>query len=143
MYRALICGLLAAMLAGCNLGSPAPTPIPTPDLPSAEITAPPNNRQVVEGVEFDIEIVARDSTAGIAKVELYVDEELINEAAPADSSSVPVFAVTMNWRAAGAGFHIVEAIPYREDGTQGDPAAITIEVLSRESSTPESTDESG
>ena len=120
--------LLCLLLAACNLGQAAPTPVPTADLPTAEITDPPNNREIVEGTTFNIEIVARDRTAGISKVELLVDENVINEAAP-DGDPVPVFAVTMNWRARGAGQHIIEVVPYRLDGTRGDAARVIVQVL--------------
>ncbi|MGB1287360.1 MAG: Ig-like domain-containing protein [Aggregatilineales bacterium] len=122
---------LVGLLSACNLGQAAPTIAPTLDLPTAEITAPTNNREVVDGTVFDIEILARDSSAGIAKVELLVDENLINEVTP-EGQPVPVFAATMNWRAQGAGQHIIEVVPYRADGTRGDAARVTIIVLADE-----------
>ncbi|MEL7432870.1 MAG: Ig-like domain-containing protein [Chloroflexota bacterium] len=122
-----------SLLAGCNLGEPGSiTPMPTPDIPQIEILAPQNNQQVVVGTEFDFDIVARDSNPGIANVELYIDEVLINDASPIESSSVDVFRTSMNWLASGIGLHIVEVIAYRPDGQQSDPAQITIEVVPRD-----------
>ena len=121
--------LLGIFLAGCNLTAATPTPLPTPDIPRVEIREPANNRQVVEGVEFDIDIVARDASTGISRVELRVDGELLNDAQPVEASAVDVFRVTMNWRARDPGLHVLEAIAYRPDGTASDPAIINIEVL--------------
>ncbi|GAB5493728.1 MAG: hypothetical protein Phog2KO_39430 [Phototrophicaceae bacterium] len=126
------CLILLFVLSACNLGTSDVTPIPTPDIPIVEILAPENNQQVFEDTDFDFDIVARDSTSGIALVELYVDEIVINFSSPIEDASVPVFRTTMNWRAVGVGRHIVEVIAYRADGQQSDPARITIEVLARD-----------
>lgn len=124
--------IVAIFMTACNLGTSSVNPVPTPDIPSIEILSPANNQQAFEGAEFDFDIVARDSSPGIALVELYVDEVFINSATPVDVASVPVFRTAMNWRASGVGRHIIEVIAYRPDGTQGDPAQITIEVLARD-----------
>ena len=74
MCRRLILRVLLVILAGCNLAqSDSITPIPTPDLPVVEILSPVNNRQIFEGTEFDIDIVARDTNPGIGRVELFID----------------------------------------------------------------------
>lgn len=124
--------IVLLMLSACNLGTSDVAPLPTPDIPQVEIIAPENNQQVFVGAEFDFDIVARDATEGIALVELYVDEVVINFSSPIEAESVPIFRTTMNWRAVGVGRHIIEVIAYREDGQQSDPARITIEVLARE-----------
>ena len=132
MCRTVILLVLMFVLASCNLTPAASiTAIPTPDLPQVEILAPVNNRQIFEGTQFDIDIVARDSNPGIARVELFVDGESINSTTPEDNATVPVFRVLMNWRAMGEGFHVIEVVAYRPDGTQGDASAINIEVLPR------------
>lgn len=133
MCRSVVLLLAMMTLAACNLTqSDQVTPVPTPDIPQIEILAPANNRQIVESIEFDIDIVARDENPGVSRVELFVDGESINAATPIDATFVPVFRVTMNWRAQGEGFHLIEAVAYRPDGSQSDPAALTIEVLLRE-----------
>lgn len=132
MRNMLSCLTLLWILSACNLGTSSVTPVPTPDIPQVEILSPENNQQAFEGVEFDFDIVARDASEGIALVELYVDEVVINFSSPVEEASVPVFRTTMNWRALGVGLHIIEVIAYREDGQQSDPARITIEVLPRE-----------
>ena len=133
MCRSLVLLLLLGILAGCNLtDSSSFTPVPTPDLPQVEILAPENNQQIFEGTEFDIDIVARDEFPGISRVELFVDDISLNSATPIENVIEEVFTVRMNWRAAGEGFHVIEAVAYRPDGIQSDAATITIEVLPRE-----------
>jgi len=127
--RLLSCALLL-LLAACNLGVDAQaTPVPTPDIPTVEILSPVNNQQVREGIMFDLDIVGRDPGAGIERIELFIDDQKINEATPLEAEAVAVFRVTMNWLAQGVGRHVVEAIAYRADGTPSDPFTISIEVL--------------
>lgn len=129
----LLGSLLIVLLAACNLTTPdnLPTPIPTPDLPRVEIIDPPNNVQVYENTEFNFDIVARDETQGISWLVLLVDGAEINQARPQDAETVEVFRVTMNWRTSELGNHAVEAIAYRADGTQSDPAVLNVEVIAR------------
>jgi hypothetical protein len=125
--------LLACALAGCTLlRQSAVTPIATPDLPQARFLAPPNNATVVEGGELDIDIVATDSGTGVARVELRVDDQKVQEGKPEVSASVPTFTVKMNWIAQGVGQHPLTAIAYRLDGTPSDPATILVQVLPRD-----------
>src|SRR5262249_42044966 len=93
------------LLAACNLDTASTPPTATPDLPRVQIISPENNSRIIEDTEFDFDIVARDETAGIAKVELMIDDELINTASPTDNPAVPVFYVKMNWKARGIGQH--------------------------------------
>lgn len=121
--------VLLTVLCGCNLQSAdSITPMPTPDLPRIEILSPANNARIIEGSEFNFDIVARDETAGIAKVELHINDQLIQEAEPPEGV-VNVFRVQMNWVARGEGSVLVEAIPYRPDGTQGDPSRLVLEIV--------------
>lgn len=130
----LILGLLVMLFsAACNLVLEEQiTPIPTPNIPQIEFLSPANNQQVVEGIVFDIEIIARDDNPGIALIELYIDDALINAITPVATTSEPIFTTRMNWLAQGVGLHIFEAIAYRPDGTQGDSALITVEVIARD-----------
>lgn len=114
---------------GCNLGTPQATPVPTPDIPTVQILAPPNNAQVVEDTDFDIDILGVDQSQGIAKIELYVDGTLINDSTTTDT--LPQYRVTMNWLAQGIGLHVVSAIAYRADEARSDETLINIEVVPR------------
>lgn len=122
--------MLILFVSGCNLGTPQATPVPTPDIPTVQILAPPNNAQVIDGTDFDIDILAVDESQGIFKIELYVDGELINDNI-AVGGAQPQYRVTMNWLAKGVGFHVVSVIAFREDDTRSDEVVINIEVIPR------------
>lgn len=128
----IIWGLAPALacLSACNLVMPMPlaTPVPTPALPQAQILFPAHNQQVVEGVIFDIEILASDPAAGIQRVELYVDEQL-QQTSESESGSAPDYRVTMNWFANELGWHKFAVIAYRADGTASHPHIIALEVI--------------
>lgn len=132
IYRriAFLFTITTLMLTGCNLGTPQATPVPTPDIPTVQILSPPNNAQVIENTDFDIDILAMDESEGVQKVELYVDEVLINESAVADAPQSQ-YRVTMNWLAQNEGLHVLSVIAYRADDTRSDETIINIEVLPR------------
>ena len=124
----LLLGL--SWLAACNLAKPEPTltPVPTAAMPQVTFLFPSHNQQVVEGVIFDIEILASDTAYGIQRVELYVDEELLQSSESQDGS-VNDYRVTMNWFAKGLGWHKFAALAYRADGTASHPHIIALEVV--------------
>ena len=127
---AILLLLALSWLAGCNLARPAtatPPPSPTPAQPQARILAPPHNQQVIEGVIFDIEILASDPS-GIERVELYVDERLL-QTSRSESGAEQRYRVTMNWFARGIGWHKFSAIAYRPDDTPSHPHTIALEVI--------------
>lgn len=118
------------LLAACSLAKPTATPMPTPDIPQIEILSPASSQQVLEGLDFDLDILASDSRAGIKRIELYVDEVLINTAEPVDGPA-PVFRVIMNWLARGIGFHKISAVAYRGDDARSSEHVIILEVIPR------------
>ena len=128
---AILLLLCLGWLTACNLARPAapspPPPSPSPAMPQAQILAPPHNQQVIEGVIFDIEILASDPV-GIDRVELYVDERLL-QSSESESGAEGRYRVTMNWFAKGIGWHKFSAIAYREDETASHPHTIALEVI--------------
>jgi hypothetical protein len=128
--RSIICSaLMIILLAACNLVPAETTPIATPDLPRVEFLSPPNRATVVEGALLDVDIVAQDETAGIAKVEFFVDGSLLQTGAT-ESADEEVYRVTMNWLAEGIGNHSLSAIAYRPTGIAGQETTIIVEVVS-------------
>lgn len=117
-------------IAACNLVSPTTltTPVPTAALPHAQILFPAHNQQVVEGVIFDIEILASDAALGVQRVELYVDEQL-QQTAASETGGVSDYRVTMNWFAKEAGWHKFAVIAYRADGAASHAHTIALEVI--------------
>lgn len=123
--------LIAALLtvAGCNLMRASDAPDLTPAL-SVTFQSPENMAQFYAGDEVSLLLLAEDRGGpGVARVELLVDDQPHQEGTPEVSSAVPVFTVTMRWKANGPGFHSVTAIAYRADGTASDPATIVLEVV--------------
>lgn len=132
---ALLC-LLA--LAGCNLdfSGATLTPFPTPDIPRVRFLYPENNAAVVEGAELRIEVLAEDPGAGVARVELLVDDVFLREGRPEISASVPTFTVTFNWLAQGIGRHSLSAVAYRLDGAASAPTTILVQVVAPPTAAP-------
>lgn len=119
------------VLSACNLSAPAPpTPLPsaTAAIPQVQILYPPHNQRVIEGVIFDIDILASDPAAKIQRVELYVDEELL-QSSESETGLQQSYRVTTNWLAKGLGWHKFSAIAYRVDGTVSHPHVIALEVV--------------
>ncbi len=128
---ALLPLLAIGWLAACNLSTPAPpTPLPSPTsaVPQAQILYPPHNQRVVEGVIFDIEILASDPAAQIQVVEIFVDEELL-QSSESETGQEQFYRMTTNWLAKGIGWHKFSAIAYRADGTPSNPHIIALEVV--------------
>ena len=128
--RCLVLLLCLGLLTACSLAKPTPTPLPSPDIPQVEIRSPANSQQVLEGLDFDIDILASDSSPGIQRIELYVDDVLINTAEPVDGLA-PIFRATMNWLARGIGFHKISALAYRPDDVRSREHVIILEVIPR------------
>jgi hypothetical protein len=128
----LIAILLAHVLSACNLQQGTPTPLPTPDAPTVEFLSPVNGSSVIEGTDLTIELVARDTGAGVARVQLLVDDLPHQEGKPVESAAVPTFTVIMNWLAQGQGNHSLTAVAYRPDGTASPPTIISIQVVARQ-----------
>lgn len=82
----------------------------------------------MQGIIFDIEILASDPAGGIERVELYVDEQL-QQASESEAGSVADYRVTMNWFAKETGWHKFAAVAYRADGTPSHPHIIALEVV--------------
>ncbi|GAB1421847.1 hypothetical protein MASR2M15_20390 [Anaerolineales bacterium] len=132
LLKILLCIIGLLSLTACNLSNNIKvSPVATADIPKVEILAPANNALVYENTDFPIDIIARDQSSGITKVEMYVDGELVNEASPDGKISVPVFRVEMNWLARGLGKHVLSFISYRLDGTRSDESLINIDVVTR------------
>lgn len=130
LFKSVIAGLLMLLaLTGCTLNQPQPTPFPTPDLPRVRFLFPVNKTQIAEGAEIQADIVAEDTSFGIAKIVFMVDGVQINEGMP-EGNPVSVFRVSMNWVARAPGAHTLHAIAYRADGTPSDEVIILVDVVS-------------
>ncbi len=128
---------LVLFASACNLSTDAPTATPEPDIPEVSFLFPTNGTIVVEGTDVQIQLFAQDRRGvGVARVELFVDEGLIQNSSPLVSAAVTEFTVDMNWLADGVGLHSLRAVAYRPDGTESDPAIITLDVIAPSGDTP-------
>lgn len=126
MRRALIALVALVALAGCNLTA-ADSITPTPSDRRIEFVFPASGVIVPEGEEVLIQLLAQDP-AGVARVQLMVDDLPHLEATPVDAPTVPVFVVDMNWLASRAGLHGMTAVSYRADGSFSATRSILVEV---------------
>ncbi len=92
---------------------------------------PTEGDRVVEGFDLTIDLVAQDDApgAGVARVEILINDQLLIEAEPEEGNPVPTFRVETNWITEGTGKHVLSATAYRRDGTQSDTRFITLEVV--------------
>ncbi len=136
--RSLVAPILAllALLPACTLVGPEVPLTPTPDLPSIQFQYPTNNAQVFINTDLNIELVARDNTSGVSRVELYVgplaEGEPLQTVTPVSAESVPVFTLTVNWLARPVGATSLTAVAYRADGVRSDETTILLDVIPRE-----------
>ncbi len=131
--------LMLLLLPACTLVGPQTPLTPTPEIPSIQFQFPNNNAQVFINTDLNIEIVARDNTTGISRVELYVgplaEGEPLQTIQPVVAESVPVFTVTANWLARPVGTTSLTAVAYRADGVRSDETTILIDVIPRDDTT--------
>lgn len=92
--------------------------------PSVVIAAPSSNYQAEEGDEVTVE--ARATGRSIVRIELWVDEELIDTAS--SPSPQDTFSAALMWQASGAGRHAVEVRAYDARDQASEPAAIILIV---------------
>ena len=97
-------------------------------MPLVQILFPAHNQQVIEGLVFDIDILAKDAAQGIARIELHVDGELA-QSIESESGAPSEFRVTMNWFAKEIGWHKFAAVAFRPDGEKSNAAIIALEVV--------------
>ena len=139
-FMALFVMALTVVLAGCNLRSanaPTDTPYPTPDIPRVRFMFPDNGVSVIEGTDLAVEILAEDSSTGIAKVQLVVDEVSQGEGKPEVAPSVPAFSAKIHWIAKGIGLHSLTATAFRENGQASAPATLVLLVIQRPTAAPQ------
>jgi hypothetical protein len=124
--RGLLLAAALLALAGCNLVREADV---TAFVPALRVTfqEPANMTQVRAGEDVLFLLVAEDRSG--PRVDLLVDDRLIQQGMPEVSSAVPVFTVQMRWRAGTPGLHALTAVAYREDGVASAPETIALEVV--------------
>ncbi len=125
----LMIGLLVLATA-CTLN-------PAPDVdsiaagpPVVRLAAPLPNATYLEGVAVNVQAYVSNAGADIDRVEIAVDNAVIQTFPAPNANGAPVFSVTHSWTAAGVGSHVVAATAFRGDGSASSPATATINVIS-------------
>lgn len=129
LLRPLLLAAAVLALAACNLVREADAPSSLPGL-SVTFQQPANMTQVRSGEDVLLLLLAEDRGGpGVARVDLLVDDRLIQQGVPEVSAAVPVFTVQMRWRPGSPGLHAITAVAYREDGSASAPETIALDVL--------------
>ncbi|MCZ7546419.1 MAG: Ig-like domain-containing protein [Anaerolineae bacterium] len=102
--------LVMAALA-CNVPGGAPTPTPTPILPTVSIVAPVEGAAVNVGQRVEIRSRSADTAGGVTRVELRADGTVIDAQEP--EAPKIAWTVQQTWTPATAGAHTIEVIAYR------------------------------
>jgi cell division septation protein DedD len=121
---------LAGAALACNVqfGGIAPTPAREPTS-SVMFIAPANNSVIAEGSMIVFAVLAQDSEAGVAQVDLLIDGLLVeSQTAPAPDGQ-PSFTARFDWLAGGLQGHLITAEALRADGSVIGEAGLAITVV--------------
>src|SRR4051812_38795502 len=103
VLKAVLLAALVLTLSACHIrtNNATNTPYPTPDIPRVQFLFPENRSTILEGTDLSVQVLAEDSGAGVARVDLMVDDLAADEGKPEISSAVPVFNGILHWTAKG------------------------------------------
>jgi hypothetical protein len=124
--------LLPILLAGCGGGGePEATVATDSQLPTVFINAPLNQSVLQAGQSVQIDVVANDDQA-VARIELYVDNSLLESRVAPAGSALPTMRELFNWSASIIGSHTLQARAYDAAGQMGASLAVAVTVQSQE-----------
>jgi len=109
--------LLLAAALGCRLGETSK--------PTVVINSPASGSKVQVGKEVAIQSTATDKK-GIARIELWVDDNLVDTALNPDPEGQTSYSVVQYWAPTIAGSHVITVKAYNVDEVASDPATITV-----------------
>lgn len=95
---------------------------------SVVLVSPPSGSVLAEGSPVPLQAIAQDTTAGIGRVEFYLDGNLIGQVAADSTQPQTSLTATATWTAAGQGRHQIIAAAYRPDGTWIGEGLAVVEV---------------
>ncbi|MDY7039967.1 MAG: Ig-like domain-containing protein, partial [Chloroflexota bacterium] len=122
-FIAVIVPLLAAAILACSLPGGEQPPA---SKPAIIISAPLTGTRVDVGQVVNVESTATD-TAGVRKVELWVDGQLYREDAPPAPQAT--YTVVQPWQATAPGNHTLTVRAYNTGGQASELASVVIEVV--------------
>ncbi|MBI4674710.1 MAG: Ig-like domain-containing protein [Chloroflexi bacterium] len=106
--------------------TPVASRVPTESIvPLAFFESPQANAQFAPGETVNVGVTALDN-AGIARVEFYADNQLVQSAKP--QLPAPTVRVMFAWKSTAVGNHILAAIAYDTSNQPSAPATLTISI---------------
>jgi uncharacterized protein YgiM (DUF1202 family) len=124
--------LLLISLVGCGGGGESKATVVTDSqLPTVFINAPLNQTVLQAGQAVQIDVVANDDQV-VARIELYVDNSLLESRVAPAGSALPTMRELFNWSASIVGPHTLQARAYDAAGQMGASLAVAVTVQSQE-----------
>lgn len=121
--RILSIVLAAAFLLACDISAFLPIGNARP---TVIIQSPVSGATFKEGDEIPIQSTSNDP-AGIVRVELLVDGQVVSSDAPPIPQGQVSFSLVQKWKATG-GSHTLSVRAYNASGTGSDPASVSLDV---------------
>lgn len=116
--------------AGCSLSAaPRTDNQSVTGAPVVRIVSPIPNATYLEGVSVNVQALITNAGEDIARVEVAVDDVIIDSAANPNAAGALSFSITRSWTAAGPGAHSASVTAFRADGTASDPANVSFTVV--------------
>ena len=124
-HLCLFLTIFPLLITSCQFGQEE---APLNDAPIVQIDSPASNARIPVGQEIEIKSTAKDKTF-IQRVELYVNDDLIQKDAPPIPKGQMTFTVLQRWVPTEAGQVKLYVLAYDSQGKASYPAAIMLEVM--------------
>jgi|GEM_PF-722952 len=121
--RIILILLSAAFLLACDISAFLPIGNARPNV---VIQSPVSSSTFKEGDEVPVQSTSTDP-AGIVRVELIVDGQVVSSDAPPIPQGQVSFSLVQKWKATG-GSHTISVRAYNASGTGSDPASVSVDV---------------
>jgi len=131
-FRTSLVALMLLAAAGCNLNTPSEGTTQTiSGAPVVRIIAPLPNATYREGVSVPIQAQISNAGPDIDRVEVSVDDGIIQTFDAPNTAGAPTFSITHTWAAEGAGAHSIDVLAFRGDGSSSASAAVSVTVVTQ------------
>src|SRR5688572_25569950 len=131
--RAVCLTAVVLIAAACTLNQGPDNQTVSGGPPVVRLTSPLPNATYLEGVAVNIQAYVSNAGPDIDRVEVTVDNAIVQKMPSPNPSGAPVFSLTYSWSASGVGPHRVGVTAFRASGAASQPATETFTVISRSS----------